>query len=186
MSPVNLDSAVVDLRMTIKVWIWCLSLLSTNFIHSNSLIDELPPRLCALISYILISSLSDPYLWTGNRKNMSQRKFMGRALFSSFLMFFWLFLFFLLFFSSIFEGVALQLSGCSSVLLLFTNFPIYFRNSQNFHQFISNPPGFNVSLPQCNWAQFDRQRFPKCLKPFSPKLAQIWNFRRFTWDQLKI
>ena len=91
MSPVNLDSAVVDLRMTIKVWIWCLSLLSTNFIHSNSLIDELFPRLCALISYILISSLLDAYFRTGNRKNMSQRKFLGRALFSSFLMLFWLF-----------------------------------------------------------------------------------------------
>ena len=160
---------------------------SFHKLHSFQFTDwwTFPSTLCSHFLHLNIFTLGCVFSdW--KPKNYEPKEISGPSPFFFFFNVFFGFFILSLVFVSIFEGVALQLSGCSSVLLLFTNFPIYFRNSQNFHQFISNPPGFNVSLPQCNWAQFDRQRFPKCLKPFSPKLAQIWNFRRFTWDQLKI
>ena len=163
MSPVNLDSAVVDLRMTIKVWIWCLSLLSTNFIHSNSLIDELSPRLHALISHLNIFTFgSDAYFRTDKIGAI------GKFWASPFFFIFNTFLFFYSFFRFcfIFEGVALQLSGCSSVLLLFTNFPIYFRNSQNFHQFISNPPRFQCFIATMQVSSSWSSTFPKKSETF--------------------
>ena len=150
MSPVNLDSAVVDLRMTIKVWIWCLSLLSTNFIHSNSLIDELSPRLCALISYILISSPSDADFWTGNRNNRSQRKILGPALF--FLIFNVLSFLFFLYVLFHFWG-----RGAAAVRLLLRSPPLH-QLSHLFPEFpefspiyLQSPP---VSMFRSAWRGF--------------------------------
>ena len=174
MSPVNLDSAVVDLRMTIKVWIWCLSLLSTNFIHSNSLIDELSPRLCALISYILISSLSDAYFWTGNRKNTSQRKFLGRALFSSLLMFFWPFY---SFFSFCFNFWG---RGAAAVRLLLRSPPLH-QLSHLFPEFpefspiyLQSPP---VSMFHCHNATE--------LNLIVNVSQKVWNLFRLNWHKFE-
>ena len=165
----------------VQWWIWewqskfgfdiCLFFPQTSFIPIHWLMNF--PRLCALISYILISLPSDAFFRTGNRKNMSQRKFLGRALFFFIFNAFLDFLFFFRF-CFIFEGVALQLSGCSSVLLLFTNFPIYFRNSQNFHQFISNPP---VSMFHCHNATE--------LNLIVNVSQKVWNLFRLNWHKFE-
>ena len=99
------------------------------------------------------------------RKIGAIEKFWAEPFFSTFSMFFWLFYHFFWF---CLRGVALQLSGCSSVLLLFTNFPIYFRNSQNFHQFISNPPRFQCFIATMQVSSIWSSTFPK----------KVWNLFR--------
>ena len=157
----------------VQWWIWewqskfgfdvCLFFPQTSFIPIHWLMNF--PRLCALISYILISSPSNAYFRTRNRKNMSQRKFLGRALFSSLLMFFWPFY---SFFSFCFNFWG---RGAAAVRLLLRSPPLHqlshlFPEFPEFSPIYLQSPRFQCFIATMQVSSIWSSTFPKKSETF--------------------